>query len=440
MSEPLDVLRLRLTAWYAGTFATILALLGVGLFITIRNTPSHELDASLRDATAALSRAARLRETQVMGGTGQVQDAVDELRIPDRTLYLLDVAGATIRPDSAPLWVRDAARQLHHVDDSVTHRLGSIELSHPLDGGRTLRLHAEEFLLPSRNRMIAVAVADNAEVQVQYTSLIAAFGAAAAFALVLVLIGGRIVASKSMRPIERSMDHMRRFMADAAHELRTPITVLRSRAEVALSGTPSEVAYAAALQAIHGEAERLGRIVEDLLMLARADAGERPIAFHRVFLDDVTLDAADAAQALAQSKGVFIDIEEFQEAPVQGDAPLLRQLIMIILDNAVKYTPPAGRVRVRVCSHADRPTVVVQDTGRGIPDDQLPHVFERFYRGDPSRHRGDAGIDARGAGLGLSIALWIANAHRANIAITSEPNRGTTVSVDFPPAPPPTDS
>ena len=282
--------------------------------------------------------------------------------------------------------------------------------------------------------MIAVAVADNAEVQVQYTSLIAAFSGAAAIALVLVLVGGRIVAAKSTAPIERSIDHMRRFMADAAHELRTPLTVLRSQAEVALAGPPDEGAYAVALQGIEAESIRLGRIVEDLLMLARADTGERPIEQRRLFLDDVTLDAAGGARALAQAKGVQIAIEEFEEAAVQGDPQLLRQLVMIILDNAVKFTPRGGQVTVRVFSRDDQATLTVDDTGCGIPDEHLPHVFERFYRGDAARQRsdGDGGPAGQGAGLGLSIAEWIARAHRATIAITSQPGRGTQVVVHLP--------
>ena len=278
--------------------------------------------------------------------------------------------------------------------------------------------------------MVAVAVADKVELEDRYAALIATFGAAAAAALLLVVVGGWFLVRKSTAPVERTIEHMRRFMADAAHELRTPLTVLRSRAEVALQQPRLAGDYQEALLGIEREAKRLGSIVEDLLILARADAGERPIARERVYLDDLTLDAAGAARVVAQAKGVAVELEEFDEAPVQGDPTLLRQMVMILLDNAVKFTAQGGRVRVRVGSPADRPTLVVEDTGVGIAPEQLPHVFERFYRGDPARTRGNGGAPD-GAGLGLSIAKWIADAHGAEIALASELGAGTRVSVRF---------
>src|SRR5438067_2231631 len=310
--QPLARLRLGLTAWYLATFGAILVLLGAGLFVVIGRQFAQQLDDSLHDATVEVERAARIREMESRTARGQVVDAVEELHIPDRTLYLFNGA------------------------------------------------------------------------------------------------------------------------AEPAHELRTPLTVLRSRAEVALQQPRPAGDYQEALLGIEREAKRLGSIVEDLLILARADAGERPIARERVYLDDLTLDAAGAARVVALAKGVTVEVEEFDEAPVQGDPTLLRQMVMILLDNAVKFTASGGRVRVRVGTPAERPTVVVEDTGVGIAPDQLPHVFERFYRGDPARSRGNGGAPD-GAGLGLSIAKWIADAHGAEIALASELGEGTRVSVRFGP-------
>jgi signal transduction histidine kinase len=166
-----------------------------------------------------------------------------------------------------------------------------------------------------------------------------------------------------------------------------------------------------------------------LLILARADAGERPIARERVYLDDLTLDAAGAARVVAEAKGVAVELEEFDEAAVEGDPTLLRQMVMILLDNAVKFTARGGKVLVRVGTPNERPMLVVEDTGIGIGPDQLPHVFERFYRGDPARSRATNRAD--GAGLGLSIAKWIADAHGAEIVLSSEPTMGTRVTVRF---------
>ena len=135
------------------------------------------------------------------------------------------------------------------------------------------------------------------------------------------------------------------------------------------------------------------------------DAGERPIEQRRVFLDDVTLDAAEAARVIATKKSIRIDIDDFEETPVVGDATLLRQLVIILLDNAIKFTEPHGAIHVSVRVSGPSAELTVADTGIGIPAEQLEHVFERFYRGDPSRTRGaQEAVASDGAGLGLSIA------------------------------------
>ncbi len=179
---------------------------------------------------------------------------------------------------------------------------------------------------------------------------------------------------------------------------------------------------------MESESIRLGRIVDDLLTLARADAGERPIEQERFLLDEVALDAAAAAGVMAESKGVTLVVGDCDECHVDGDANLVRQLTMILLDNAIKFTPSGGEVRVRVLEDDGRSALIVEDNGLGIPSDQLRSVYDRFYRGDPARSRSE------GAGLGLSIARWIADAHKAELDITSTVGRGTRAEVRFPPA------
>jgi signal transduction histidine kinase len=421
--QPLARLRLGLTAWYLATFGAILVFLGGGIFVVIGRQFAQQLDDSLHDATVELERAARIREMESKTARGQVVDAVEELHIPERSLYLFDTAGKPVTPGRADAWIVRAARD--------AARAGSVERELNPRHGHTLRLHGERFALAGGTPMVAVAVADKVELEDRYATLIATFGSAAAAALLLVVAGGWFLVRKSTAPVERTIEQMRRFMGDAAHELRTPLTVLRSRAEIALQQPRQPTEYEAALHGIEREAQRLGSIVDDLLILARADAGERPIAHERVYLDDLTLDAAGAARVVAQAKGVALEVDEFDEAPVHGDPTLLRQLVMILLDNAVKFTGRGGRVRVRVGSPGERPTLVVEDTGIGIAPDQLPHVFERFYRGDPARSRRASGQGDNGAGLGLSIAKWIADAHHAEIVLASEPGAGTSVSVRF---------
>ncbi|HEY2851725.1 MAG TPA: ATP-binding protein [Gemmatimonadaceae bacterium] len=419
---PLARLRLGLTAWYLATFGAILVLLGGGLFVVIGRQFARQLDDSLHDATIELERAARIREMESRTARGQVVDAVEELHIPDRSLYLFDASGHPVAPAAAPEWIRRAA--------AAAAQNGRVQRDLDPRRDHTLRLNGERFTLASGAPMVAVAVADKVELEDRYATLIATFGATAAAALLLVVAGGWFLVRKSTAPVELSIEHMRRFMADAAHELRTPLTVLRSRAEVALQQRRGPTEYEEALRGIETEAKRLGTIVEDLLILARADAGERPISRERVFLDDLTLDAAGAARVVAQAKGIQLDVGDFEEAPVEGDPMLLRQLVMILLDNAVKFTASGGKVRVSVGAPSERPQLVVEDTGVGIAPEQLPHVFERFYRGDPARSRAN-GNGADGAGLGLSIAKWIADVHDAQIALASEPGRGTTVTVRF---------
>jgi signal transduction histidine kinase len=411
-------LRLRLTIWYVATFGLIILLLGGGLFVVITHQLSQQLDDSLQTATAELVRAARIRELEEASVRGRLIDAVDELNIPDRVLYLLDIQGKPVKPGNAEPWIVNAAKR--------AGRTGRATAQSDLPDNKTLRLHAIRFKLASGKQLVAVAVADQEELEDKYADLIAAFVVVALLGLVLVAAGGFLLVRKSTDPIERSIEFMRRFMADAAHELRTPITILRNRAEIALQQPRDTSDYVSALQGVEAEAHRLGSIVDSLLVLARADAGERQIERERIFLDDIAIDAAAAAQVIARQKGVDVTVDDFEEAPVVGDASLIRQLAMIILDNAVKFTDAGGRVRVGVSIQSEAPTFSVDDTGIGIRQEELSRVFQRFFRGETARSR------TEGAGLGLSIASWIAREHGAEISLKSEPGVGTRVVVTFP--------
>src|SRR5207248_4658298 len=169
--------------------------------------------------------------------TGPVVDAIDELRIPERTLYLFDLDGHPVRPATAESWIAEAARQ--------AALGGSVDVERDAPRQRTLRLHGERYTLASGRPLVAVAVADQVELEHRYAALIAAFGGAALVALVLIAGGGSLLVRKSTAPIEQSIAQMRQFMADAAHELRTPLTVLRSRAEVTLQQRREPDAYVA---------------------------------------------------------------------------------------------------------------------------------------------------------------------------------------------------
>jgi signal transduction histidine kinase len=418
LPHSLGRLRLRLTAWYVGTFFAILALLGVGMFAAITRQFDRELDASLRDATTELIAMVRVRGPDA---------ALRDLRVPGRTFVLADTLGRSVTGAATDPWI---ARVV-----TASLRTGTASASHA-EGERILRALARRAQRSDGTPVVAVAISDEIEIEDRYPALIAEFGAAAFVALVLVAVGGWMLARQSTAPVERNIEQMRRFMADAAHELRTPLTVVRSRAEVALQRARTPDEYVQALHAIERETERLGGIVEDLLMLARADAGQRPIERRRIFLDDLTLDAAESARIIADRKAVRLEVEEFEEAAVNGDPTLLRQLVLILLDNAIKFTDPGGVVRVGVRANASVATLTVTDTGIGIPAEQLPHVFDRFYRGDSSRTRDASnGGGSEGVGLGLSIAQWIAQQHDGSIRIESESGQGARITVQFPAEP-----
>ncbi len=417
MIEELARLRVRLTAWYVGVFALVLAVFGASLFYVLTRQISSQLDESLQDAAEELQRAAAIRVREGPPGPHQV-DALDELRIPDRRLYLFDARGRLIHPDSAASW-------LYALADSAARR-GAMLSEHDLSEGVTWRAYAMPFRLSDGQRYVGITTADEVEIDHQYPGLLLAFGSAAILALVFVGLGGWLLARRSTEPVRDAFLRMRGFMADAAHELRTPVAVVGGHAEVALRQPRQEEEYVEILRSIHGEATRLGGILENLLTIARADAGAWPVRRESLFLDDVLLDVTENARALAIGKGVALEVTELEEAPVQADPELLRRLLMILLDNAVKFTPSGGTVTVGVLRKDGHVATTVSDSGPGIDAERLPHVFDRFYRGDDAHGR------APGAGLGLSIAKWIADVHGAAIAIESAPGRGTVVVVTFP--------
>jgi signal transduction histidine kinase len=417
---PLDRLRLRLTAWYVGAFAGTLLLMRLVLVWAFARQVSADLDRSLHESTAEVLRAVRIREAEGATSARAVVDAAGALDDPDRPIYVFDRGGRPLHPRDAVARIRAAA--------ATALARGRADEEFTTGEGQRWRLYAERFTSQDGIPYAALAVADLAEIDAERARLVETMLVNAFLALLLIGGGGLYLARISVRPVEAVMEQMRRFMADAAHELRTPLAVLRGRAEVALEQERDPAAYQSALSQILRESERLGGIVENLFTLARADAGERQAAHEAFYLDDVASDAVQAAGVLARARGVRLELGEYEEAPATGDPALVRQLLMLLLDNAVKFTPAEGSVRVDVHGREGRPTVVVEDTGVGIAPDDLPHVFDRFYRADPARAR------TGGAGLGLSIARWIADQHGAELDLASHPGRGTRIAVRFPAA------
>jgi two-component system OmpR family sensor kinase len=209
--------------------------------------------------------------------------------------------------------------------------------------------------------------------------------------------------------LAQAIEQQRRFMADASHELRTPLSIVRGEAEVALTRERSTAELRDALQVIQHESELLTSIVDDLFLLARADAGQRLLAPTRFYLDELLHDAVRAVRTLADEKGIVLEVRGPHDAAVEADERLLRRLFGNLLDNAVKFTPRGGSVSVTLADEAAAYAVTIRDSGPGIPPTDRPRIFERFYRG--TKREGE------GAGLGLAIARSIAEMHGGTLVL-----------------------
>jgi heavy metal sensor kinase len=228
--------------------------------------------------------------------------------------------------------------------------------------------------------------------------------------------------------IESSVAHITQFTADASHDLRTPLALIRTNAELALRRPRREDEYRETLRRILAAAEESTHLIEHLLTLARADAGAAQLHFEAADLSQVLRKVSQHARILAQSKGLgFKEEIDDEPLPISMDPSAMERLFLALLDNAVKYTPE-GTLSLRSFSREGQAIVEVQDTGVGISESDLPHIFDRFYRADQARSR-----EVRGSGLGLAIARWIAEMHKGAIEVDSELGRGSLFRVHLPP-------
>ena len=231
--------------------------------------------------------------------------------------------------------------------------------------------------------------------------------------------------------LEMAFAETTRFTADASHELRTPVSIIRTSAEVALRRPRSADAYRQALETILREAERTSALVQDLLVLTRADAGVDGLQRAPVDLGSLVEGLRTSMVARGDGRGIDVRVEvPGTPVVIEGDAAALGRLVLILVDNAVTYTPAPGLVRVWLRADIDAVVLGVDDTGMGIAGEDLPRVFDRFYRADKARSR-----ESGGAGLGLSIAKWIVDRHAGRITVESEAGKGCRVRVEIPAGP-----
>jgi two-component system, OmpR family, sensor kinase len=231
--------------------------------------------------------------------------------------------------------------------------------------------------------------------------------------------------NQTLARLENLFNSQRRFLADVGHELRTPLTVIKGNVDLM-----RRIGFAdqESLDGIENEVDRLTRLVGDLLLLAQAESGKLPLDQRLVELDTLLLEALQHMRVLARER-LQLRVNEIDQVLVCGDQDRLKQVMVNLVGNAIQYTPAGGEVNLSLSKVGDQARMMISDTGPGIPAEDLPHIFERFYRAEKSRTRS---ADGKGFGLGLSIAYWIVRNHGGRIEVDSQEGRGTTFCIWLP--------
>jgi two-component system, OmpR family, heavy metal sensor histidine kinase CusS len=453
-------IRWRLTLWYGTVLSVILAGFSGAVYLLMERHLLTLTDAALSEELAELAdEIKRIESYSSLPG-------ILRTRFPGHEGYELQVRTAV-----GELLFRSVGIESTGLPSPAARGNGvdlPVYASITLDGRRPVRLASCEVAGPSGMLLIqaAVTLVPNARA---LRELLTVFLTLGPMALAFAVGGGYWLARKALSPVDRmaataaeitatrldrrlaepetldelghlartfntmisrlqrSFDEVRRFTADAAHELRTPLAVMRTEAEVALRSPRSPERDARVLENLLEEIERLSRLVSQLLFLSREDTGIGTSNFRPVQLVNLVRDVVEHIETAAREKGLDLRVRLPDSCDIKGDPDRLRQLFFNLLDNAIKYTPPGGSVTVEAIPAHGQVHVVVTDTGVGIPGEHLAHVFERFYRVDSSRSS-----DSDGNGLGLAICCSIAESHAGRLAIESTPGIGTRVTVILP--------
>jgi two-component system OmpR family sensor kinase len=484
--------RARLTLWYTGALALILIAFAVAGYFFLSYTLNRRTDDALGEMANAFAATLANDEADTHQGEADakstpddaVKEAVSQNQFRDYQLVVYTdarrevAASAVQKKGTAPVWTRPpAALQISGVLDGVARTPGTtLYFATVSDGDSQYRVVGRRGQARGTAYTLVVLRSLHDQSDLLEGASYALF-IAVPVALLLASIGGYFLARKSLAPVvrmsataarigaanlherlpvanerdelgglarvindllarlDKSFEQQRRFMADASHELRTPIAIMRSEAEVALSAPEtSNQELRESIAIFKDETKRLTRIVEDLFMLARADAGQYQLTPKEFYLDELAGEVARAVRTLGAEKGLTLQIEAGEEMPFRGDENLLRRLFLNLVDNAIKYTPSRGVVTVACKREAKRYLITVSDTGRGVPAEAQPHIFERFYRADSARSRAEdesAGLTS-GAGLGLAIACWIAEAHDGTLDLLHSSEAGSVFQLILP--------
>jgi two-component system OmpR family sensor kinase len=467
----LDTVRARLTLWYVSLLAAILVIVLGMVYVLLARALYVRIDDGLQAVVqiAVTSLANDLAEGQAVDDAAR--STATELASRQQLVAIYDGSGRLLG---------EAGRE----DDIIVPLPPTSEI--PADGEASLLTIVEADDLDDRHRLAlrratippgveyVIVVGSSLEpTDEELESLRGILAYVVPLSLVVAGIGGWFLAGRSLSPVvamadrarkigveslnarlpvanprdelgllaetfnellarlETSIEQQRQFMADASHELRTPVTIARTAARVALqqpSRTESE--YRETLQIIEQETIRLSRIVDDMFTLTRADAGNYPVRTTPMYLDEVVDDVIRGARVVAATRDVSIAGECLNSAAFTGDEDLIRRLIINVLDNAVRYSPAKGTVRVALDRAGEMYAVSVSDQGPGIAAEAQARIFERFYRVDTARTHD--GVSDGGAGLGLALARWIAHAHGGDIRLAASSRLGSTFVITLP--------
>ncbi|ADG83475.1 sensor histidine kinase [Thermincola potens] len=258
--------------------------------------------------------------------------------------------------------------------------------------------------------------------------LLAAFAITGLGGIAVALLGSLFMANRALIPIKKSWEQQKNFIADASHELRTPLAVIQTNLDIVKSNPNEKVATQTVwLENIEAETKLMTKMVTDMLLLARADSHQLPVHMESFKLNEAAEEVLTPFEPVAVRRGLRLNKKFGQQIDFDGDQTRIKQLIGILIDNAIKYTPAGGEVSLEIHDHPYNIEIIVTDTGEGIEKEHLDKIFERFYRVDKARSR-----ESGGTGLGLSIAEWIVKEHHGTIKVSSSPGAGTTFVVNLP--------
>jgi signal transduction histidine kinase len=429
--------RWRLVAWNASVITVVLILLGIAAYRAFASTIYTTLDAKLAQREAYIQAKLPVwsyNEVAFFGypkyqwlytppyrivaadSTGFTQYNPTECPFPEPTIGPTPCFGDALQPASqqgiyAALRSGDDLR----TDDSLKR------------GPQRVLTFS---VLNAKDRIQDViqisADASGEESALQTLRLLLAIGGVVG--AILAILGSLLLADRALVPIRHAFQRQRQFTADASHELRTPLSLIRANAEMlSRYGDRMPDGDSDLVTEIIRETDHLSRLVADLLTLARSDTENLKLSVQSVDFRSLVSEVHEDLHRVAETHGIATSLNLDGPLTIQGDETRLRQLLLILLDNALKYTDEGGRVDVSV-GHAERyARLVVADTGVGIPAKDLPHIFDRFYRVDGSRNHENGGT-----GLGLAIARWIVQAHHGSIRVDSEQGKGARFQVDLP--------